>query len=55
MGKGSIAAALDARFADLWLSRSWTTRPRRTGEAADAYVFVDRDAFEAKAAAGGFL
>jgi guanylate kinase len=55
VGKGSIAAALEARFADLWLSRSWTTRPRRTGEAPDAYVFVDRAAFEAKAADGGFL
>jgi guanylate kinase len=39
----------------LWLSRSWTTRARRSGEDADAYTFVDKATFEKRIAAGGFL
>jgi guanylate kinase len=37
------------------LSRSWTTRLRRPGEPADAYVFGSRAAFEQRIAEGGFL
>ena len=55
VGKGTVVAELLRRDAALWLSRSWTTRARRPGEPDDAYVFVDRDAFEARIAAGGFL
>jgi len=55
VGKGTIAAVVRQRTPQLWLSRSWTTRDRRSGEAADAYVFVDRGTFDAHLAAGGFL
>ncbi|MDQ1402611.1 MAG: guanylate kinase [Actinomycetota bacterium] len=39
----------------LWLSRSWTTRPRRPGESQDAYTFVDDDTFATALAQDGFL
>jgi guanylate kinase len=37
------------------LSRSWTTRPRRRGEDANAYTFVDRASFDDAVADGRFL
>jgi len=55
VGKGTIVRALVQRDPRLWLSRSWTTREQRPGEADDAYVFTDRDQFERRIQTGGFL
>jgi guanylate kinase len=54
-GKGALVTELLARDPRLWLSRSWTTRAPRSDEPGDWYHFVDRPAFEARVAAGGFL
>jgi guanylate kinase len=55
VGKGSVAGAVVERVPRLWLSRSWTTRPRRSSDASDAYHFVDRATFVERAEAGGFV
>jgi guanylate kinase len=55
VGKSTIANRLVERDPRLWLSRSWTTRERRTGEPESAYHFVTPDEFRQHIAAGGFL
>lgn len=55
VGKGTIVAEVLKRLDDLWLSRSWTTRERRPGEAPDAYNFTDRETFLGHVEADGFV
>ncbi|MEZ5323038.1 MAG: hypothetical protein R2698_13380 [Microthrixaceae bacterium] len=55
VGKGTVVEAWRRRNPRLWVNRSWTTRPRRPGEAEDAYVFATPEAFQAHVDAGGFL
>lgn len=55
VGKSTIVEKLVARDSRLWLSRSWTTREQRSGEANDAYKFVTRQDFEKNIEADGFL
>ena len=51
----TIVEAVVRRDPRLALSRSWTTRARRPTEPENAYVFCNRDEFEAHIAGGGFL
>jgi guanylate kinase len=55
VGKGTVVRRLLDGDPNLWLSRSWTTRPPRPGEPADAYEFVTREQFEQRISAKGFL
>jgi len=55
VGKGTVVDQLLEVVDSLWLSRSWTTRDRRVGEAPDAYNFVSRDEFKAHIENDGFL
>jgi guanylate kinase len=55
VGKGTVVARLLELRPEIRLSRSWTTRRRRSGEPEDAYVFVDRERFMTKVAEEGFL
>ena len=54
-GKGTIARALVEGDNGIVLSVSWTTRRHRVDDAHDAYVFVEREAFERRRTEGGFL
>ena len=55
VGKGTLAKRLVESDSHLWLSRSWTTRPRRDVEDGSEYHFVDRDSFEKAIENGYFL
>lgn len=56
VGKGAVSADLRARYPEVWLSVSATTRPPRPGEVAGVhYHFVSPAEFDRMVAAGEFL
>ncbi len=56
VGKGTVSADIRARYPQVWLSVSVTTRPARPGELEGVhYHFVDEAEFERMSAAGELL
>mgnify|MGYP000979690753 CR=1 FL=1 len=56
VGKGTVSADLRARYPQVWLSVSATTRPPRPGEVDGVhYHFVTPEQFDAMAASGELL
>lgn len=56
VGKGTVSADIRARYPQVWLSVSVTTRAARPGERdGEHYHFVDDAAFDAMAAQGQLL
>ena len=55
VGKGTIAELLVEKHEKLWLSKSWTTRPRRGTENEESYIFVTREEFQQAIEEGVFL
>ena len=56
VGKGTVVAALRARFPEVWVSVSVTTRPPRPGEVDGVhYHFISDDEFDDLVASDGLL
>ncbi|MBD9700399.1 guanylate kinase [Flavimobilis sp. GY10621] len=56
VGKGTVSADLRARYPEVWLSVSATTRAPRPGEVDGVhYLFLTTEEFERRLAAGEFL
>ncbi|CAM3270150.1 guanylate kinase [Occultella aeris] len=56
VGKGTVSADLRARYPNIWLSVSATTRPARPGEVDGVhYLFLKPEEFAAMVAGGEFL
>ncbi|HEY6795530.1 MAG TPA: guanylate kinase [Kineosporiaceae bacterium] len=56
VGKGTVSADIRARYPEVWLSVSATTRPRRPGEVdGQHYIFVNEAMFDLMVADGELL
>ena len=54
-GKTTLANEIVKRDSNIEISRSWTTRPRRSQELPDAYTFASDEEFESLLESGGFI